>query len=264
MYGELFEGIKFDFRDLGQPMRNIIFERMAEKGLDPYPDDKTKIGAWRSKNLASYVKTCKARMALVRGYRHAGERVLLDEPTLLLVLGEGEKAKGGGTRFPDGQSLMWTIDYPTVRCDIEGGTPLDLLSESEMELADELDAEFEGELGGFAGVDSGVLIESDEGEVYFIPGDLDQFEVVDESEKFELLLSPFELEGKFKVSVASVSDPKNRAAFRNRAQFRNRACSGTVPCSGTVHSFAIARHSATVRSSAIAPRSGTVHNFAIA
>ena len=56
MYGELFEGIKFGFADLRRVMQEAVFERMAARGVSPYPEGKSKVAAWESKNKASYQK----------------------------------------------------------------------------------------------------------------------------------------------------------------------------------------------------------------
>ena len=98
----------------------------------------------------------------------------------MLVLGQGEKAQDGGTQFSDERCLMWTINHPTLRCDIEGGTAVELLCETQAE------PEFD-ETGSGEGA---VLIQGEHGATYFIPGDLDQFEMNDEQDKSELLLLP--------------------------------------------------------------------------
>ena len=106
VYGELFEGIKFGFADLGRVLQEAVFERVVARGIPPYSEAKSKVAAWESKNKTSHQKTCEPQMAMIRGYRHAHETVALQEPTLLLVLGQGEKARDGGTRFSVDGCLM--------------------------------------------------------------------------------------------------------------------------------------------------------------
>ena len=106
---------------------------------------------------------------------------------------------------------MWTMDYPTIRCEIEGGTAQELLLDAE-----DSDDEFDDEYIEDDGNDGGTLIRDANGKTYFIPEDLESFEVLDETERSELLLAPFEDRDELSISVASTGDPDSARRSSNR------------------------------------------------
>ncbi len=121
-YGELFEGFKVVYDKLSQRMKERIEQIMSKHGIDryPHPPNPADVQAWRNNFRDKYKEIARPCLATIHGYRHGGAVTVLPEPVLFLVIGSGKKCSGGGSIFPDGEYSMWAMDYPTIRCDLEG------------------------------------------------------------------------------------------------------------------------------------------------
>jgi hypothetical protein len=144
-------------------------------------------------------------LARVYGYLYNGKEVKLPKPVLLIVPDQGKDALNS-RNFPRSQYLKWDVapDDRTLRCDLLAGSVEDLL----IGVPDMDEAPPSG----------ATLIRGADGKMYCIPEDLENFEVVNETDKSELLMS--ETQARPDLSVVKMSA---RSAYQSRAALNLRS-----------------------------------------
>ncbi|MEE8279113.1 MAG: hypothetical protein V3R55_00240, partial [Alphaproteobacteria bacterium] len=117
-------------------------------------------------------------LAYIKGYKAGPDKIVLPDPILLVMVGGGEEASGWDKRFPGESHRMWTLDVaqPSSRFDVTDGNIDDLLDGLEDD-------------GAGDGAEGGLTLRGADGRLYFVPGSLDHYEVMEEDTKSELLLS---------------------------------------------------------------------------
>jgi hypothetical protein len=133
-------------------------------------------------------------VARIFGYSLDGRDIKLAKPVILAVPNRGNDITNS-KEFPNSQYLAWDVDPDdrTLRCDLMIGSVEDLVKGI---------PDWDG-----APLSGATLIRGADGKMYCIPEDLDSYEVVNEADKSELLLS--EKQARPDLSIGKTSSARS-------------------------------------------------------